>query len=427
MKSEKNVPRLRFPEFRGSGEWEEMKLEKIGRPISGLSGKSASDFGTGKPYVTYMQVFNCAWIDFTKCGRVLIADNENQNTLQLGDILFTTSSETPNEVGFASVLIDSPPEPTYLNSFCFSFRPNDLDMLIPKFSCYLFHSTNYRKSISALAQGITRYNISKGAFLNLRLLIPKEKAEQQKIADCLSSLDDLISAQSQKIEALKAHKKGLMQQLFPAEGETTPKWRFPEFRESGWGGKTLGQVGEFTGGGTPSKDNQSFWKGNIPWISSSDIDEDSIYQLTVSRFITAEALKNSATKMVPANSILLVSRVGVGKLAITKESICTSQDFTNFTPTKNDNLIFIAYYLKYHSKDLLVFSQGMAIKGFTKDNISKFKILIPSKKAEQQKIADCLSSLDDLISAQSQKLEALKAHKKGLMQQLFPAADDRDI
>jgi type I restriction enzyme, S subunit len=204
------------------------------------------------------------------------------------------------------------------------------------------------------------------------------------------------------------------------ENMVVPKLRFSEFKDAeDWKKKTYDEIGTFTGGGTPSRVNQAFWEGNIPWISSSDIDEDSIFQLVISRFITEEALKDSATKKVPPNSILLVSRVGVGKLAVSRESICTSQDFTNFTP-KEDDLIFLAYLLKSQKKILLGFSQGMAIKGFTKEDISKLKALIPAKK-EQQKIAACLSSLDELVTAESKKLDQLRAHKKGLMQQLFPA------
>ncbi|WP_006788494.1 restriction endonuclease subunit S [Thiorhodospira sibirica] len=198
-----------------------------------------------------------------------------------------------------------------------------------------------------------------------------------------------------------------------------PRLRFPEFQDAGeWEEKPLEEIGEFTGGGTPSRSNDSFWKGNIPWVSSSDISEDSIHEIKISRFITSEALKRSATKLVPKNRILLVSRVGVGKLAIMKSSVCTSQDFTNFTPC-NDNLEFIGYLLASNRSVLEKFSQGMAIKGFTKDDISKLAVYLPKLK-EQQKIADCLSSLDALITAQADKLDALKLHKKGLMQQLFP-------
>lgn len=198
-----------------------------------------------------------------------------------------------------------------------------------------------------------------------------------------------------------------------------PKLRFPEFQDE-WKEKKLGDIGEFTGGGTPSKDNNDFWNGNIPWVSSSDISEESIYEISISRFITKEAIQESATKIIPANSILLVSRVGVGKLAVTTKPICTSQDFTNFTPNE-DNLVFLAYYLKTRKKDFLSLNQGMAIRGFTKSDVESLKVILPSHEAEQQKIADCLTSLDELITAQSQKVEALQAYKKGLMQNLFPA------
>jgi type I restriction enzyme, S subunit len=173
------VPKLRFPEFREAGEWQEKPLGTLGQTISGLSGKSGDDFGAGQPFVTYKQVFDCAWIDFSKCGRVRIADDERQNTLQRGDVLFTTSSETPDEVGYASVLLNSPPGPIYLNSFCFSFRPDRFHTLMPEFSRYLFHSPIYRKSITVLAQGSTRFNISKSAFLKLSVPIPQEP-EQKK-------------------------------------------------------------------------------------------------------------------------------------------------------------------------------------------------------------------------------------------------------
>ena len=198
-----------------------------------------------------------------------------------------------------------------------------------------------------------------------------------------------------------------------------PRLRFPEFWDDGdWEEEKLENLGEFTGGGTPSKSNRDYWNGNIPWISSSDVVDESIYQVNISRFISEEALRESATKLVPPNSILLVSRVGVGKLAITVNPVCTSQDFTNFTPNK-DNLIFLAYLLKSSEKSLISLNQGTSIRGFTREDIGQFKICYPCSK-EQQKIADCLAAIDALITAQTQKRDALKAHKKGLMQQLFP-------
>lgn len=210
----------------------------------------------------------------------------------------------------------------------------------------------------------------------------------------------------------------------PKPSPRLPRLRFPEFLHEGeWEEKRLAAVGEYTGGGTPSKLNPGYWVGVNPWVSSSDVADDDIFGIKITRFISDEAVINSATKAVPPNSILVVSRVGVGKLAITKEKIHTSQDFINITPF-NGNLIFLAYRLKSIEKILHSLNQGMAIKGFTKEDLLNLSVSLPSL-AEQQKIADCLSSLDRLIAAEQRRLEALRTHKRGLLQQLFPAPGER--
>ncbi|HCH4062734.1 TPA: restriction endonuclease subunit S [Vibrio parahaemolyticus] len=206
--------------------------------------------------------------------------------------------------------------------------------------------------------------------------------------------------------------------------EVVPELRFSGFNKA-WTEKRLKEIGIFLGGGTPSKTNPDFWTGLIPWVSSSDITDDSIHQIKVTRFITEDAIAKSATKLVPENTILLVSRVGVGKLAVTTKTLCTSQDFANFTPSEGD-VYFLAYYLKSKSTEFLKFNQGMAIQGFTKDDISNFVLYIPQDLEEQQKVADCLSSMDNLITENVKKLESLKLHKKGLMQKLFPT-EGRDV
>jgi len=412
------VPRLRFPEFRDAGEWVQRPLGKLGQTISGLSGKSGEDFGSGKPFVTYKQVFDCAWIDFAKCGRVKIADKEKQNELKRGDVLFTTSSETPDEVGFASVLLDTPPEPVYLNSFCFSFRPDNLDILKPEFSRYFFHSPIYRKSISVLAQGSTRYNISKGAFLKLNLPIPYNGNEQQKIADCLSSVDELITTQARKVDALKAHKKGLMQQLFPAEGETVPKLRFPEFRDAGeWEMKTLGQVADYENGKAHEQ----------------DIDEQGKYIVVNSKFVsTAGEVKkfsHAANLLAKKDDILMVlSDVPNGR-AIAK---CFYVDKDN-TYTVNQRICKLSaknavsvmlFYMFDRNSYFLAFDDGVKQTNLKKDDVLNCPILLPKDLKEQQKIADCFTLIDELIVEHAKKLDILKAHKKGLMQQLFPSPDE---
>ncbi len=263
-----------------------------------------------------------------------------------------------------------------------------------------------------------------GKLKEIPVPVPESDKEQQKIASCLSSLDEVIAAHSQKLALLKDHKKGLMQNLFPQEGEKVPKYRFKEFEKDGeWEEKKLGELGDFLGGGTPSRLNSEYWSGNIPWISSSDINENDIHNISISQYINENAVIESATKIIPKGSILFVSRVGVGKLAINNEELCTSQDFTSFIPTEVLNL-FVAYYFSANKYSLKTLSQGTSIKGFSKSDLEDSIISYPKNPKEQQKIATCLSSLDALITAQAEKIEQLKLHKKGLMQGLFPKIND---
>ncbi len=195
-----------------------------------------------------------------------------------------------------------------------------------------------------------------------------------------------------------------------------PKLRFPEFTDE-WEEKKLKEIAVFMGGGTPSTKIEKFWNGSIPWVSSSDILEGNIFTINKTRFITREAVEQSATKLIPQNSILLVSRVGVGKLAVSYEELCTSQDFTNLIDIKG-NIIYIAYTLCHKMQKELLNTQGTSIKGITSKEIKEYKIMIPST-VEQQKIADFLSFVDDIIQVQEEKICALEEQKKGIMQKLF--------
>lgn len=203
---------IRFKDENGKPypDWEEKKLGEIGETYSGLTGKSGIDFGVGANFITYMQIFSSSKIS-QNFGKVRINPNERQNTVKYGDIFFTTSSETPEETGYTSVLLDSPVD-TYLNSFCFGYRA-DKKILSPEFARYLFHSSNVRSSIIRLAQGSTRYNISKVQMMKMTISIPT-KEEQQKIANFLTTLDEKITAEKSKLTAAKQFKKALLQRMF---------------------------------------------------------------------------------------------------------------------------------------------------------------------------------------------------------------------
>lgn len=204
--------RFKQPDSSNFPDWQEKMLGEIGSTFNGLSGKSKEDFGEGKPFIKYMQIFSESKINVAGCGLVKLKSDENQNKAKYGDVFFTTSSETPKEIGTSSVLVDEVKE-VYLNSFCFGYRPNSLEVLEPTFSQFFFRSSLVRKGIIKLAQGSTRYNMSKVGFMKLRFFLPI-KEEQQKIASFLSSIDKKIELTKTQIEQSKTWKKGLLQKMF---------------------------------------------------------------------------------------------------------------------------------------------------------------------------------------------------------------------
>ncbi|MEC5270311.1 restriction endonuclease subunit S [Heyndrickxia coagulans] len=200
---------VRLPGF--EGEWKKVRLGKIGKTYNGLSGKKAEDFGEGKPYIPYKAIFDNSKIYINKFEYVRIEENEKQNIVKYGDIFFTTSSETPDEVGMSSVLLEDVNE-VYLNSFCFGYRLNNFDTLIPEFAQFLFRSDSFRRSTFKLAQGSTRFNISKNEMMKITVLLPSIE-EQKAIAEVLSNADREIKLLKKQVNFLKEQKKGLMQLL----------------------------------------------------------------------------------------------------------------------------------------------------------------------------------------------------------------------
>ncbi|KDV03080.1 restriction endonuclease subunit S [Aeromonas sp. HZM] len=196
---------------RFSGEWKKSTLGNLGNTFNGLTGKTKDDFGFGKKYIPYINIFKNSRIDLEALDLVDVKEGESQSLTQFGDIFFTTSSETPDEVGMSSVLLDQVDE-VYLNSFCFGFRLFDFKSLLPEFARYLLRSENIRSEIAVLGQGATRYNLSKKQLMKLELVLPNIN-EQKKIATILSTADQEIASLQQKLDALKQEKKALMQQL----------------------------------------------------------------------------------------------------------------------------------------------------------------------------------------------------------------------
>ena len=200
---------MRFPEF--SGEWTKTTLGKIGETFNGLTGKSGSDFGQGSPYITYKSIFDNSKIDLSRVEYVTITDAERkkqtQNEVQYGDIFFTTSSET-QDVGMTSVLLDEVKD-CYLNSFCFGYRLNSITDVLPEYMRFYLRSNTIRRRLFVLAQGSTRFNISKGEVMGLTIKLPGT-AEQRKIAQLLTMIEERIATQIKIIEKLESLIRGLI-------------------------------------------------------------------------------------------------------------------------------------------------------------------------------------------------------------------------
>ena len=206
---------IRFKADDGSefGAWESKKLNEIGQSFNGLVGKSKEDFGEGEAYITYKQIFDHRKINLNNVNFVNIQPNDTQNMVKKGDLFFTTSSETADEVAYCSAILDDFEFPLYLNSFCFGYRPNSANILNSAYASFYFRSEIFRNKINHLAQGSTRFNISKTAFMNVVIHLPMLE-EQTKIANFLSAIDQKIDVVSEQLEQAKLWKKGLLQQMF---------------------------------------------------------------------------------------------------------------------------------------------------------------------------------------------------------------------
>ena len=198
-----------------------------------------------------------------------------------------------------------------------------------------------------------------------------------------------------------------------------PTLRFPEFREmNGWEEKKLEEIGNFIGGGTPNTAFQEYWDGGIPWYTPTEIKNGDLK--SSNRTISEKGLKNSSAKLLPQGAILITTRATIGDVAISKEECATNQGFQSLVVNDSESNLFWFYWIIGHKEELIKRASGSTFKEISKNEIINITSYSP-KKQEQQKIADCLSSLDELIEATAQKVEALKGHKKGLMQRLFPA------
>jgi len=393
------VPRLRFPEFRDAGPWEVKRLGDVAE----VNAAGDLDFSQFSPVLTQEHIYPIYSNSIAQEGLYGFSTypkyKKNSVTITARGTLGVAFYRDHDFVGIGRLLI-----------------VNARQEISPR---YLKEVWNYLVREPFENGGIPQLTAIKAR--TIKLVFPS-LPEQQKIADCLSSLDELIELQAKQLEALQAHKKGLMQQLFPREGETTPRLRFPEFRDAGpWEVKRLGEICSFLKGkGLPKTAITA--EGSVPCIHYGELFTE--YGEVIRKVksctntTTDSVLSEEDDVLMPTSD---VTPNGLAKASCIKEkNVVLGGDILVIRPNKQQVFgEYLSRYIRYQEKDVLRLVTGTTVFHLYGNAISHLRVSLP-RMSEQQKIADCLSSLDELIELQAKQLEALQAHKKGLMQQLFP-------
>lgn len=406
------VPSLRFPKFRDSGNWIECTFGGLATFFNGRAYKQDELLESGKYRVLRVGNFfsNNEWY----YSDLELEDNKY---CEYGDLLYAWSATFGPKIWKGEKVI-------YHYHIWKVVNNEDVNT---QFLFFLLDYETEKMKVQS-ANGLGLLHITKGTIENWKCYRPCFE-EQQKIADCLSSLDDLITAEDKKLSALRAHKKGLMQKLFPAKGKSLPEWRFPEFRDFGeWEEINFGDLCEFTRGpfGGALKKEIFVSDGYAVYEQSHAIygNFDSFRY-----FITEEKFNELSRFSLQEDDIIMSCSGTMGRFAIipkgSKKGVI-NQALLKLTVKNGVDVKFVKMTLELdvNQKNLLSQSAGGAIKNVVSvSQMKEIKILIPHF-TEQQKIADCLSSLENLITSQAEKIEALKTHKKGLMQGLFPSIEE---
>ncbi|MBC1923081.1 restriction endonuclease subunit S [Listeria grayi] len=328
-----------------------------------------------------------------------------------------TSRGTLGNVGFYNDLVYKIHPKIRINSAMLILRNTDEQL-----SYNYLHTLLKGKLISDFMKknqvGSAQPHITRSEFLKLNLNVPCDIEEQNKIGDFFKSLDDTITLHLRKLDLLKQLKQGFLQQMFVRDGEKEPILRFADFG-SGWEQRKLGEIARNNyGGGTPKTNIREFWNGNIPWFQSSDLEMNKLFNVSPKKKITSEAVQKSATKIIPSNSIAVVTRVGVGKLALMSFEYATSQDFLSLSELQVDPYFGIYSLYSMLQKELNNI-QGTSIKGMTKSDLLEKILVIPKRIEEQKKIGAFFQQLDTAITIHQSKIDKLITLKKAYLTKLF--------
>ena len=404
------VPQLRFPEFEKDKEWNRKSIDSLVKDNiiypqkdgnhGNIHPKSSDFVPKGIPFIMASDIRN-GEIDYYNCKHISKeqADNLQKGFAKENDVLLTHKGT----VGEVAIIRENEFPYLMLTPQVTYYRIKNKSKLSNEFLRSFFLCGDFQKILLDTSGGGTRAYVGITAQGKLNITLPPTLLEQQKIANCLSSLDNVITGETKKLDLLKDHKKGLLQQLFPVEGETQPKLRFPEFENDGdWRLKPFSKIFKIGSG----RDYKHLDKGEIPVYGTGG------YMLSVNEF-----LYNGKSACIGRKGTINKPRFLSGKFW-TVDTLFYTHSFKGCSPE------FV--YLLFQNINWLNYNEAGGVPSLSKDIIRKIEVYLPKPK-EQQKIANCLSSVDDLIETQTKKIEKYKDHKKGLLQQLFPTINELTI
>ena len=404
------MPELRFPDFQSCPSWEAKSLRDLGRFFRGLT-YSARDVAENGLLVLRSSNIQGGLLVLDKDLVFVGKDCPPDILLREGDVAICMSNGSKALVGKSGEYVGGHPGSATVGAFCSIFRAT-----VP-FARLAFKSEKYSRFVALAIGGGNINNLKNSDLESFLFPVPRTHDEQQKIADCLSSLDELIAARGRKVEALKAHKKGLMQQLFPQEGETVPRLRFPRFRAFGeWLEKPAG---------TLFRNRVESGSGGLP-IYSVTMNDGLVNRSSLDRKIDDIANAEGNKKVHKYDIAYNMMRMWQGASGVAPEDCMVSPAYVVLAPGSEVHAPYFGYLFKLpqYLQLLTAHSQGL-----TKDRLRLYYkdfagIPLPRPDlSEQKEIASALQSIDELILVASRKLNGLKTHKKGLMQQLFPSPE----
>ena len=405
MKDDKKVPQLRFPEFTDA--W---KQRKVGDLLVERREMVTED--NEYPLMAFIANEGVApkGDRFDRSALVKNADSKKYKRTKYGDFIYSSNNLESGSIGLnkygkASI------SPVYSIFYPTNLADSD-------FIGRYFLRKDFIGQMIRWRQGVVygQWKIPEADFLNIDIYIPS-KDEQEKIGQILDKVDNTITLQQRKLNSLQKLKKGLLQKMFPKNGENIPEIRFPEFSDA-WKQRKLSDIALIVGGGTPSTNNPEYWDGEIDWYAPAEINGQ-IYADYSARKITKLGLEKSSAKILPAGkTVLFTSRAGIGKTAILRRPAATNQGFQSLVLNDEIDTYFVYSMTEIIKQKAEKIASGSTFAEISGKMLGGLSFMFP-KYTEQNKIGTFFSKLDNLITLQQRKLESLQKLKKGLLQQMF--------